>query len=133
MILQLHSDTCFEYCGLTEVDNDVFVFVDEVLENFIGDFLDSCGVLLLDEPLENLVFVEKIAFVKCWNFVFEIDQCWKMIDSVLLGFGIIVYTDDYDALFFQLVIDVLQFIQNSNILFVVFVVCVNEKFLINSR
>ena len=49
-----------------------------------------------------------------------------MIDSVFFGFGVVIDSHYHDSFFFQLVVDIFQFVQNSYVLFIVFIIC--EKY-----
>lgn len=103
------------------------MIVYEIRQNFVRDLFNSSAVLLLYQPLEDLVLVEQIALVDRRDFVLEVHQGRQMIDTVFLRLGVVVYPDDDDTLLFQLVVDVLQLVQDPDVLLVVLVVYGKES------
>lgn len=70
----------------------------EIRQYLVRDFLDGSAVLLLYQPFEDLVLVQQIALVYRRDFILEVHQGRKMIDTVFLGLGVVVYADDNDPL-----------------------------------
>lgn len=71
----------------------------EIRQYLVRDFLDGSAVLLFYQPFEDLVLVQQIALVYRRDFILEIHQGRKMVDTVFLGLGVVVYADDDDPLF----------------------------------
>lgn len=46
-----------------------------------------------------------------------------MIQTVLLGLFLVVNTHNYDSLFLQFIVNVLQFVQDTDVLLVLLVIC----------
>ena len=47
---------------LTNEDGDVFPLLEDFVEHLVGDFLDLVGLLLVQEPAENLVRIVMYMF-----------------------------------------------------------------------
>jgi hypothetical protein len=50
--------------------------------------------------------------IETWDFVFEVDQRWETVDTVLSGDTIVVDLDEGNSFLVALVVDVLQFSQD---------------------
>lgn len=87
--------------------------LDELVQHFVGDIFDSVGGQLFDKPSQHLFLIGQIAVIKARDFVLEVDKSWEVIDAIFFSNIIVIDFDERDSFLVALVIDVLQFGQDS--------------------
>lgn len=105
------------YCDWrTEKDNDIIVFVENVLQHSSIDFFDFPWYLqsiLVRDPRQYLVFVIEIAGINQWVFISEERESWKVFDAIFLRCDSVLGGDEYNTRLVEFIIDILQFVEDT--------------------
>ena len=65
-------------------------------------------------------------FVDTGDAVFKVDESGQLVETVLLGFGQVADLDEADVVDVAVVVDVLQFLEDDQVLLIALVVCKSE-------
>lgn len=106
----------------TEQDADAVVIVDDFVQQLVRHGLDGVAGLLFQQPGQHLLFAAQVAAVDVGDLVLKVDESRQLLESVLGGLVQIGDLEEGNAAGVALVVDVLQFLQNFEVLFVRLVV-----------
>lgn len=73
-------------------------------------------------PVAYPTVLKLLAFVDGRNFLLEVDDGGQAVDAVLFGLLVVVQSDQHDAFLVQVVVNVLQLVEHTQVLLVVLVV-----------
>lgn len=104
----------------TEKDDDVVVFVEDVLQHLSVDLLNFPRYfqgILVGDPGQHFVFVVEIAGVDQRVLISEEREGRESLDAVFLRHAGVLRGDEYNSRLVQLVVDVLQIVEDIVALF----------------